>query len=90
MLKYNKIPDIWKESKTILLYKKGDPNEVRSWRPISISSTLYRIIFCHFSKCISALNNNNRIINRVQKGFKMDINGAAEHVDKKEVFIFFH
>ena len=81
MLKYNKIPYIWKESKTILLYKKGDPNEVRSWRPISISSTLYRIIFCHFSKCISALNNNNRIINRVQKGFKMDINGASEHVE---------
>ena len=30
MLVYKKIPDMWRESKTIMLFKKGDPNQVRS------------------------------------------------------------
>ena len=46
IIKFGKFPQIMKDSKTILLYKKGDPNEIKSWRPISISNTLYRFIMC--------------------------------------------
>ena len=81
MIVYERIPDRWKSSKTVLLYKKGNPEEVRAWRPISISDTLYRIIFCHFSKCIQIMNNRISIISNAQKGFKEGINGAAEHIE---------
>lgn len=80
MLKTGKCPKVWRRSKSILLYKKGDPNELRSWRPISISSTLYRIVFCCFSRAIQKVARECDIISKCQKGFIPSINGAAEHI----------
>lgn len=42
-----KIPICWKYARTILLYKKNDPQRIQNWRPISISNTDYRIVFSH-------------------------------------------
>jgi ABC-type thiamine transport system substrate-binding protein len=32
----------WKTSHTILLYKKGDPQMVKSYRPIALANTVYK------------------------------------------------
>ncbi|KAE8739191.1 hypothetical protein FOCC_FOCC015314 [Frankliniella occidentalis] len=42
-LRYKRIPAAWKESRTILLYKKGDKGDLGNWRPIALSSCLYKI-----------------------------------------------
>ena len=36
ILKEKRIPKEWKEAKVILLFKKGDKNEVKNYRPISL------------------------------------------------------
>ncbi|MFH4984559.1 hypothetical protein AB6A40_011268, partial [Gnathostoma spinigerum] len=38
-----KIPSDWKSSKTILLYKKGDREDFKNYRPICLLSTIYRL-----------------------------------------------
>lgn len=38
-----KVPDSWKESHTILLYKGGDENQPQNWRPISLKPIIYKI-----------------------------------------------
>jgi hypothetical protein len=45
MIFHKKIPNIWKMGKTILIYKAGDVNDPDNWRPITLTSVIYRIIF---------------------------------------------
>ena len=80
LLKCGKFPDNLKICKTVMIYKKGDPSATRSWRPITITSTLYRIIMCHISRSLQCLNDMNRFINSQQKGFLKIPAGAAEHI----------
>jgi hypothetical protein len=42
---HKKIPDIWKMGKTILIHKAGDVNDPGNWRPITLTSVIYHIIF---------------------------------------------
>jgi hypothetical protein len=62
MLKYNRTPEIWKLGKTILIFKAGDPNDPGNWRPITLTSVVYRIIFGRISQ--SLLQFENRSIKR--------------------------
>ncbi|KAI5739732.1 hypothetical protein M8J77_022721 [Diaphorina citri] len=43
-LKTGKIPDQWKTSKTILLFKKGNPEDIQNYRPICLLSHLYKLM----------------------------------------------
>ena len=36
-------PDAWEPSRTVFLYKKGDPHCMQNWRPIALANTLYSI-----------------------------------------------
>ncbi|OHT15269.1 hypothetical protein TRFO_42619 [Tritrichomonas foetus] len=63
-----------------MIYKKGDASSVRAWRPISVSSTLYRLVFCNIARTLQELNGVQLFINSKQKGFMSGIEGAAEHI----------
>ncbi|KAK6756284.1 hypothetical protein RB195_014593 [Necator americanus] len=39
-----KVPKQWKTSKTVLLYKKGDPHDIGNYRPICLLSVIYKLI----------------------------------------------
>ena len=80
MLSSGKFPSNLKACKTVMLFKKGDPSLTRSWRPITITSTLYRILMCHISRSMQSLNNQKRFICNQQKGFMKIPSGAAEHL----------
>ncbi|KAK6749731.1 hypothetical protein RB195_002002 [Necator americanus] len=38
-----KVPKQWKTSKTVLLYKKGDPHDVGNYRPICLLPVIYKL-----------------------------------------------
>lgn len=79
-LKHKRMPEIWKVSKTVMLYKRGDPKKVEAWRPIALTASLYRVIMSHVAKCFQIMNNVKQFISKDQKGFKFSVNGTAEHV----------
>ena len=79
ILKYGRMPTIWNAARTILLYKKGDPDDINNWRPITIASCLYRTWTCALAWGLQAINRSTRLFNENQKGFIRGINGCQEH-----------
>ena len=43
ILKTKQIPDSWHEAKIVILFKKGDPKDIKSYRPICLLSHSYKI-----------------------------------------------
>ena len=79
IMKYERMPTIWNEARTILLYKKGDPDDINNWRPLTIASCLYRTWTCALAWGLQAINKTSRLFNENQKGFIRGINGCQEH-----------
>ncbi|KAH7673194.1 hypothetical protein AAVH_26712 [Aphelenchoides avenae] len=42
-MRKKRIPLKWKESRSVLLYKKGDPNDVKNYRPICLLPVIYKL-----------------------------------------------
>ncbi|KAH7707537.1 reverse transcriptase, partial [Aphelenchoides avenae] len=42
-MRHRKIPLKWKESRTVLLYKKGDPEDLKNYRPICLLPVMYKL-----------------------------------------------
>ncbi|XGW30151.1 hypothetical protein V3C99_009282 [Haemonchus contortus] len=59
-LSESKVPTSWKTSKTVLLYKKGDPDDIGNYRPICLLSAIYKL----FTRVI--LNRIGRILDEGQ------------------------
>ena len=68
ILKERKIPKEWKEAKIILLHKKGDREDIKNYRPISLLSHSYKI----FTRILQ--NRMKRVLDenqpREQAGFR--------------------
>lgn len=79
MLDTGLFPEALKANKTVMLFKKGDPSDAHSWRPIAITPTIYQMLMCHISRSLQTLNSNHRFISPSQKGFMRIPAGAAEH-----------
>ena len=74
------VPSSWKSTKTIMLYKKSDPSIPKNWRPIGITSTMYRIFAAHLSGFILNENKFTSVFHHTQKGFIGGGNGAMDHI----------
>ena len=85
-LEEERIPDQWKTSRTVLLFKKGDRDNIKNYRPIALLSQPYKL----FTKIL--LNRLERILDDFQpveqagfrKGFScMDhIQSATQLIEK--------
>ena len=63
-------PDTWKTSKTVLLYKKGDPQHLQNWRPIALANTLYKAWTSMVTHVLSTYGERQGIIGSAQEGFR--------------------
>ena len=79
MLECEQFPAIWAKATSILIYKKGDQNDISNWRPLTIASSMYRIWACAVSNTLQSVNKNIHIISDAQKGFIANVNGCMEH-----------
>ena len=77
-LKFQRIPQSWKESKTSLLLKGGDKAELSNWRPIAITETLYRLYTKLLAKRLLFICDRDALLSPLQKGF-LSFNGCADH-----------
>jgi hypothetical protein len=82
LLDVKKCPAIWKSSRTILLFKKGDRTQPGNWRPISLTSAVYRVIMAPIAKWLFKLNARVPLVSSNQKGFISGIAGCSEHSSK--------
>lgn len=69
------VPNTLKQNRTTLLAKKPNPGE-RDWRPITVSSVLYRL----FSKIITLRLEQEVTINPQQRAFLRSIDGCSENI----------
>ncbi|KAK6751079.1 hypothetical protein RB195_002821 [Necator americanus] len=64
-----KVPKQWKTSKTVLLYKKGDPHDIGNYRPICLLSVIYKL----FTRVI---------LNRIEKSWMKDSHESKQGFEK--------
>ncbi|GAN11916.1 hypothetical protein MAM1_1260d11542, partial [Mucor ambiguus] len=66
-LQKSKFPKSWNESIMCLLYKKGDPAEMRNYRPLSLANSDYKLFTRHINRRIMEVS--SPLISRHQLGF---------------------
>ncbi|GFO50552.1 RNA-directed DNA polymerase (reverse transcriptase) domain containing protein [Plakobranchus ocellatus] len=67
ILKSRKIPACWEEAK-IIIYKKGDPGDIKNYRPISLLSLSYKLFTRLLQKRMERILDENQP--RDQAGFR--------------------
>jgi len=73
-------PADWRRALTILIFKKGDPDKVENFRPITLQSAPYKIYSVFLRNRLQAfLDSNNYHNNQTQKGFTKNVDGVLEH-----------
>jgi uncharacterized C2H2 Zn-finger protein len=72
-----KVPTSWKSSIVTLIHKKGDPENLGNWRPISMSNTIYKLYTKLWANRL-LLELPSRLSDE-QKGF-MPKEGCLEHI----------
>lgn len=52
-LKQGRVPQEWLKAKLILLFKKGDRNDIRNYRPLSLLSNIYKVFMSVITRRMS-------------------------------------
>ncbi|GFU59195.1 retrovirus-related Pol polyprotein from type-2 retrotransposable element R2DM [Trichonephila clavipes] len=77
-IKMADIPSAWKMSNTILIHKRGDVKSLENWRPISLSSTLYKLFAKCLTKKLGTWCETHEVLSPAQKVFTPH-DGVLEH-----------
>ena len=67
-LELKRIPRVWKVSKTILLHKKGEKEDLKNYRPICLLSQIYKVFTKIITKRITSVLDEQQP--REQAGFR--------------------
>ena len=73
------IPETWKESRTVPIFKKASTDELVNFRPISLLCTQYKILSGLISRNLCAAAVDLGWISNEQKAFLSGIHGIQEH-----------
>ncbi|XP_049527461.1 uncharacterized protein LOC125947135 [Dermacentor silvarum] len=77
-LRYRRTPAAWKESRTVLIHKKGDPGDAANWRPIALGSTISKLYAGCLASRLQEWIASQEVLSRCQKGF-LPYDGVYEH-----------
>lgn len=77
-LRMNRIPDNWKDSTTILIFKGGDRDNLHNWRPLSLGNTIGKLYAGILADRILMWASDGERISAEQKGFT-NHEGCLEH-----------
>jgi hypothetical protein len=81
-VKHGRVPRTWKRSRTVFIYKKGLETLPEKWRPITITSCVYRIFTSMISELIQQhihKAGRRKTFSMAQNGFVAGIQGCMEH-----------
>lgn len=84
ILSCKNIPRQWSESEIILLYKKGDPDNISNYRPISLLPSLYKLFSSIIEKRIKETTEKFQPIE--QAGFRRGFS-TVDHIHTLEMII---
>jgi hypothetical protein len=76
------VPDTWKRSRTVMLYKKGETHIPSNWRPITITSCIYRLFMSLTAQYLQEKvhrGGKRHIFSQAQKCFVSRVPGCMEH-----------
>ena len=68
-LSSGKVPKIWKQANVTPIHKKDDPSDVSNYRPISLLSTVGKVLEKIVHKYLFNFFRNNNILTTLQSGF---------------------
>ncbi|KAE8741564.1 hypothetical protein FOCC_FOCC012901 [Frankliniella occidentalis] len=77
-MSFKRIPASWKTAKTVLIYKKGEMTDLSNWRPIALSSCLYKLYTAVLADRLSTWALRTGALSSIQKGF-VPAEGCLEH-----------
>ena len=78
----NLFPSDWKNSTTILIFKKGDPKDPSNFRPITLEPILSKVMTSLIrNRIFTYVVENDYIETNIQKGFWSNISGSIEHTE---------
>ncbi|CAH2104737.1 unnamed protein product [Euphydryas editha] len=84
IIKEERVPEQWTKSNIILLYKKGDPNDIGNYRPISLLPSLYKLFSqCILSRISTKIDKNQPV---EQAGFRKGFS-TVDHIQTLESVI---
>ena len=82
-----KVPDIWKITNATPIHKKNDPNDVSNYRPISLLSTIGKVIEKLVHKHVFNVFRDNEILTVLQSGFLEGDSTVNQLVDIYNTFL---
>ena len=65
-----KTPTSWKQSNTILLYKKDDSLDTGNYRPIALSNAIYKLWTSTITEVLSTYAEDHHMLSSSQEGFR--------------------
>ncbi|XP_077498739.1 uncharacterized protein LOC144109832 [Amblyomma americanum] len=77
-IKFKRVPQEWKESRTILIHKKGEEQDIGNWRPIALGSTIAKLYAGCLASRLQRWFGEHETLSRCQKGF-LPHDGVFEH-----------
>jgi len=82
---WRRIPARWKHCNIHLIHKKGPPELISNWRPISLSPTIYKVYSRIWAKRLTSTLETT--ISQEQKGFIPKVEGCVEHIHTLDLVI---
>ena len=76
--KVERIPDVWKSSNTVLMYKKGDQEDLSNWRPLAMGDVVPKLFAAVVADRLTDWAVKNNRLSSTQKGF-LPHEGCLEH-----------
>ena len=70
--KQQSIPLSWKNSNTVLLYKKGPPFHLSNHRSIALANTIYKLFTSILTTLLSSFGKKYQILHNSQEGFQQE------------------